>query len=459
MARTNRGFITQPLATAPADMPLGEAFGHAMGGSVAVALGAGVFLLLSQKADPAEAAGVRLFGAVFVLFGLLFIRYGLKNGFAVMAARRRANMAERWQRDWNWAREAPATSAGIVPSAITLAIYAAIVAPFNVVWTAPWTFYRVVVGALDLVGVALLGHLLWRVLRWLRFGRARVTWHSFPAIVGGRLEGFVQTARRVSDAPARLTLSAIREQAQSAGDNALELWAETLEVRGREGRYDFSFALPNDIGATKLSSATPLYWKLTVAIPTPGPDFGCEFMAPVYSHAATIEAAPSSQAEDDAAQVVRVSGSPDAGRRTLTVSTVVFGGLGIALAWFGGGMAYENLRVWNTPYRVDGVVVDQVTSQSRDSRGRSTTMYAAVVRYEVNGQSYRTTQEIASGSPMYATGATVTVAYDPANPGAGRILGVLELFFMSGLLLIVSLACFAAAAASGRARRSIKKRR
>jgi ABC-type Na+ efflux pump permease subunit len=86
-------------------------------------------------------------------------------------------------------------------------------------------------------------------------------------------------------------------------------------------------------------------------------------------------------------------------------------------------------------------------------------MYAAVVRYEVNGQSYRTTQEIASGSPMYATGATVTVAYDPANPGAGRILGVLELFFMSGLLLIVSLACFAAAAASGRARRSIKKRR
>jgi hypothetical protein len=213
------------------------------------------------------------------------------------------------------------------------------------------------------------------------------------------------------------------------------------------------------VGATRLSTATPLYWKLAVTIPTPGPDFACEFLAPVYSHTATAEEEPSSQADDDADEIVRVAGSVDAGRRTLTVSTVVFAALGVALAWFGGQAAYANLQVWNTPHRVDGVVVDQVTSQSRDSRGRSSTMYAAVVSYDVNGRSYRVTQELASGSPMYATGATVPVAYDPANPAAARILGALELFFLSGLLLIVSLACFAAAAASGRANRQMKKKR
>ena len=460
MARTNRGFITTPIAAAPATIPLGAAFGHAIGGSIALALGAFVFLFLSQKADPAEAAGARLFGAVFALFGLMFIRHGLKNGLAVMAARRRLNMGERWQRDWAWARETPATSARILPSAITLAIYAAIVAPFNVIWTAPWTLYRVAVGVLDLLGVALLGHLLWRVLQWLRFGRARVTWHTFPAIVGGRLEGFVQTARRVSDAPARLTLNAVREVGQrqtSSPDNATEFWTETIDVRGREGRYDFSFAVPADVFATRLSAASPQYWKLTVAIPTPGPDFGCEFLAPIYSHAATVEEEP--LPDDDADAVVRATGSPGAGRRSLTVSMVVFSVLGLALAWLGGRMAYDNLQVWNTPHRVDGVVVDQVTRPSTDSNGRTTTMYAAVVRYDVNGRSYSATQELASGTPMYATGATVPVAYDPNNPAAGRILGMLELFFLSGILLVFSLACFAAAAGSGNVARRIRNQR
>ena len=68
-------------------------------------------------------------------------------------------------------------------------------------------------------------------------------------------------------------------------------------------------------------------------------------------------------------------------------------------------------------------------------------MYSAVVRYEVKGTRYETVQQIASGSPTYAEGEHVPVAYDTANPGAGPIVSALEQYFLAALLLIVGLAC------------------
>src|SRR4029450_136544 len=98
-------------------------------------------------------------------------------------------------------------------------------------------------------------------------------------------------------------------------------------------------------------------------------------------------------------------------RRTFTFAAVLFGLFGVLLTLAGASQAAEGWRVSSATGRAEGTVVRQQTSLSTDSdTGRRTTMYSAVVSYEVDGRSYEAVQQVASGSPTYALGERVQVA-------------------------------------------------
>jgi hypothetical protein len=103
-------------------------------------------------------------------------------------------------------------------------------------------------------------------------------------------------------------------------------------------------------------------------------------------------------------------------RQQFGVSSLIFSLL-IGGAFIGVSLTMlQSTKVNPSWRRVSGQVVDTVTRQGSDS-----TTYAAVVRYSVNGQTYRTTNSISSSS-VPTVGATKEVAYNPAQPGQAKIV-------------------------------------
>lgn len=74
-----------------------------------------------------------------------------------------------------------------------------------------------------------------------------------------------------------------------------------------------------------------------------------------------------------------------------------------------------------------GSVIELV--QSTDSEGGSS--LAPKVRYMVADRPYEFTGSVASNPPAYQTGESVTVLYDPSNPGHGRIDAFWEHYFVA----------------------------
>ncbi len=114
----------------------------------------------------------------------------------------------------------------------------------------------------------------------------------------------------------------------------------------------------------------------------------------------------------------------------VAVAGLVFLGVGLFLlryAWQtnANGQGYESLTRQTT-----GTVV---ALDRHDYRNRRST-YAPIVTYQVAGQTYRITNELATSPASYSVGESVTVRYKPTQPGLSRI----DSFASRWLLLLIA---------------------
>jgi hypothetical protein len=146
---------------------------------------------------------------------------------------------------------------------------------------------------LDLLATVVLFDLLLRL--WQASRRTRMRWTTFPAFLGGRLEG-VLVARPVLEpiGAVRAILRCVRDQravhmtqaGQEASFEPTVLYQQIAEVTFADEKLKelpLSFAVPADVPGTDLGHEEATYWQVALRIPVVGPDFQAVFLAPVYA--------------------------------------------------------------------------------------------------------------------------------------------------------------------------------
>jgi hypothetical protein len=116
-------------------------------------------------------------------------------------------------------------------------------------------------------------------------------WTTFPAFLGGRLEGTLLVR------PAQYVFSALQVRLRCVQDERNERHPEDAGLEPHviyEQSFEavppgetltelpLSFQLPEDLPGTHLDRAEATYWQVAVRIPVTGPDIEAVFLAPVY---------------------------------------------------------------------------------------------------------------------------------------------------------------------------------
>jgi hypothetical protein len=147
-----------------------------------------------------------------------------------------------------------------------------------------------------------LGLFVWAVRRtwvWLRFGGSVLELASIPGVIGGTLEGQIQTGvRTLPTKPMQLTLSCIRETRVERGTRGNResditrntLWETDRSVGvGRLTQGPRGLAIPVRIaipyglpGCDSSDLDNRILWQLVVSCDLPGIDFRTEFQVPVF---------------------------------------------------------------------------------------------------------------------------------------------------------------------------------
>lgn len=173
----------------------------------------------------------------------------------------------------------------------------ALIGLFNLALVSGQTFLTILVLVLDLVGVLILFDSLLKILHWLRHPRTRMRWTTFPAFLGGRLEGVltVRPSQHVMFS-IQVRLRCVRDEwaehtTQEGTKRALEPYViyeqsfELLPPGDTLNELPLGFDLPADLPGTDLGKDEATYWQVAVRLPVPGPDVEAVFLAPVYGKA------------------------------------------------------------------------------------------------------------------------------------------------------------------------------
>lgn len=158
---------------------------------------------------------------------------------------------------------------------------------FNLVFLepSPWGL-RAIVLFFDLFGALILWDTLHKMWQALRHPRPVMRWTTFPAFLGGRLEGVfaVRRALRVRG-PVRATLRCVQDAGMGMQQEAFSLYEQIREIPPAGDRLKelpVAFDLPSDLPGTDLGRSDAVYWQVVLQIPVAGPDFETVFLAPVY---------------------------------------------------------------------------------------------------------------------------------------------------------------------------------
>jgi len=194
-----------------------------------------------------------------------------------------------WQPSGQDADDAPATAGSWRGRLILLAL----IGLLNLAFLAHSRLLENLIVILDLFGIVILFDLLLRL--WQASRRPRMRWTTFPAFLGGRLEG-VLVARPVLEpiGAVRAVLRCVHDQrivhtAESGDETSFEptvLYqqiAEATIAADKLKELPLSFAIPADVPGTDLGQEEATYWQVALRIPVVGPDFEAVFLAPVYA--------------------------------------------------------------------------------------------------------------------------------------------------------------------------------
>lgn len=253
---------------------------------------------LRESGDPRFFLAAMAFGLVFVLMPLRMLQIALTGGGHTERRRRASSKGSApWKVDYPWRPE------GMDPdyinpggSALGVVAFLCFVGLFNIAWASDSLLFRVIIVFLDLLGLLILVDALLKVWQRVRHRRPRVRWTTFPAFLGGRLEGSVEFGRPLAArAPVQATLRCVKDEEvvredpedghRSVSEEPFIVYAQTREVPAGDGRLrtlPLAFDVPDDLPGTDLGRKLPTYWQVTVQVPLTGPDFDTVFLAPVY---------------------------------------------------------------------------------------------------------------------------------------------------------------------------------
>lgn len=263
--------------------------------------------------DPSEALlyrelrwGMLAFETVFALafclvgYGLIFAAfYGgklVKEADKLKEARPEEPWL--WEKDWVNGRITAGSRGKMIGSILFATVWNLISAPM--LFVVPREFaggnHLVLIGLLfPLVGAGLAAYAVYAALQWRKFGNSEFEMFSNPGVLGGYLEGRINTnIRSRSGDGFRLTLSCIRSETTGSGKNGSTrektLWQDTATVPAsallagpRGASVPVRFAIPYDAAPESDPDASdPVKWRLAVAAELPGVDFSTHFTVPVF---------------------------------------------------------------------------------------------------------------------------------------------------------------------------------
>jgi hypothetical protein len=272
---------------------------------VFMTVGTGIFLFgaagtwgpykdgLRANGDPRFFLVMMAFGTVFTLVALRMLQIVLSSARQKDRGRSRGSGKRPWESDHPWRPEGQepdyaGNSGGFL---LGLIAFLGLLGLFNMVFLSPspWLL-RGIVLLFDLLGLLFLLDALRKAWQAIRHGRPRMRWTTFPAFLGGRLEGvfLIRPALRATG-PVKATLRCI-EDAGGGEAATLEPFVIYQQIREIDGAGDVlrelpvSFDVPPDLPGTRLNRAEATYWQVFLQVPVagPGPDFETVFLAPVY---------------------------------------------------------------------------------------------------------------------------------------------------------------------------------
>lgn len=243
------------------------------------------------------------FALVFNIVGFGLLAWGVKVG---KDARALATLKARYPRQ-PWLHRADWVAGNITSDSKATALMIGVIALFWNAISTPICFmlapelrdgnYAVLLFALfPLVGVGLMWTAVVFLLRWRRFGRARLELRTIPTIPGQELRGTLYTGAVVQGAR-HLEVSVVCQEHEryrsSDGTNVktVDKWKSTQELplqpsmgQQREARVDIRFAIPDDAPETSTVPGVGVYyqWVVQAKAEIPGADFSAVFEIPVY---------------------------------------------------------------------------------------------------------------------------------------------------------------------------------
>lgn len=157
-----------------------------------------------------------------------------------------------------------------------------------------WLGWMVVV-ALNLAGLGMVVRAIIYLIRWIRLGRGRLTFATFPFYLGERLAAsLIVPGSDSSTVSFRATLRCIEERWATRSEGSSSRYAvvsyeiysaqQTPDAAVGQGSrgWPFAFALPRHLPPTRLSERPARYWQLDIDGQAAGTAHRATFLVPVY---------------------------------------------------------------------------------------------------------------------------------------------------------------------------------
>ncbi|HKA38078.1 MAG TPA: hypothetical protein VKH43_14730 [Thermoanaerobaculia bacterium] len=258
--------------------------------------GTAVLILVPRK-NPGQIMPY-VFGAVFALAGLFLFTMGV-SAIRAAGAPPRPSAKEPWKTDnaWDPSGARPDAPGRSVAGFLGAALFLLLIGAFNVMWTvkkdlSAWLIVTIVVGLFDLIGLLVIGSIVFTIFQRLRTGAPRLSWRKFPFFTGGRFDARFTPGRALRvTGPVRAILRCVEQATEKDSQGRPEvhpyaIYAQSKTIDAPDGRlrpFDLSFEIPATVPGTDLSTQESTCWLLEIRAPLAGPDFSTQFLLPIYS--------------------------------------------------------------------------------------------------------------------------------------------------------------------------------
>ncbi|HUN81463.1 MAG TPA: hypothetical protein VMV81_08140 [Phycisphaerae bacterium] len=244
---------------------------------------------------------VASFGGIFGVPGLWMILHGVRGMVRLRAARRLTGV-ERWRSDYCW-KETGITDqqARGVEQMFFMTLFVALFAtPFNFIAYAgsrEGSSFGYLFTCVDLFVAVFSAVLVYRVIRWIKYGTGRIRFERFPYFLGDRARlAYVPGTRLDGFEKLECTLRCIREAYETRGWGSekrqevvcYELCSQSITLGASQlctsfdRAIDLEFALPAGAEPTRLLERPATYWEVEVCGKSRGVDLNSRFLLPIY---------------------------------------------------------------------------------------------------------------------------------------------------------------------------------